>query len=85
MHLDGQEGLPSARYVPAGKPPPGDGRNSLSSPDLKQKHLKEGRRKSRAQGQQDGHQTFSGVDPRQHHIQLLITDGCFQLHEVTPH
>ena len=60
------------------------GRNSLSSPNLKQKHLKEGRRKSWAQGQPDGHQTFSSVDPRQRHIQLLITDGCFQLHEVTP-
>lgn len=34
MHLDGQEGLPSARYVPAGKPPPEGVAETLSSLNL---------------------------------------------------
>lgn len=82
MHLDGQEGLPSARYVPAGKPPPERWQKLSLLPKFK--HLKEGRRKSWSRGQQDGHETFSSPDPRQHHVQLLITDGRFQLHKVTP-
>lgn len=74
MHLESQAGLPSARYVPSGNLLQEEVAESLS-PNLKKKHLQKGRRESQAQEQQEGHQTSSSMDPRQHHVQLLTTDG----------
>lgn len=83
MHLDCQEGLPSASYVSARKPPPEEVEETLLS-QFGVETSTEGKEEEPGMGAARWSPILLQVDSRQHHTEVLITDECFQLDEVAP-
>lgn len=63
MHLDGQEGLPSASYVPARKPPPEEVEETLL-PQIRVETPKEGKVEEPGMGAARWSPVLLQVDPR---------------------
>lgn len=69
MHLDGQEGLPSASYVPSRKPPPEKVEETLL-PQFRGKTSKERKEEEQGTGAARWSPVLLQADSRQHHAHL---------------